>query len=120
MDFAVSRSQHWTVVSINGRSDAFTFPRLKCELDQLLAEGALCIAVEMAQAKFLSISTIDYFCRVAKTLQTQGGRFAVVGAGEKIKRNFAIFSQMPQILVVSKLAELPTNRAPDAYLEPAP
>jgi anti-anti-sigma regulatory factor len=107
MECGVSRSGNWTVIYVNGRSDSFHFPMLKAQIEDLLGTGVTFLAIDLSRTKFLSIATIDYINRLTQSIYSQGGRLALLGATEKIKRNLSIFADHLGLLIIPQGEGLP-------------
>jgi len=100
MSFEVSKNKSWVIFSIKDRLDAFNYDQFKSEMDKIVKEkGDHNLALQLSQTQFLSLPTIKYFSGVAEEIVKKGGKFALVGVPEKLKRQIDIFASLKPMMV---------------------
>ena len=99
MSFEVSKNKSWIIFSIDDRLDAFNHTQFKKEMDKVLQNKPANVALQLTNTQFLSLPTIKYFSGIAEELSQRGGKFALVGTPEKIKRQIDIFASLKPMLV---------------------
>ncbi len=90
----------WLYIPAPGRLDAFNFEVTKKEIDELCSRCTQ-IAFDVAGAQFVSIPMIKYLHALALDLTRKGGRLALVGTTEKLKRQISIFASTDPIMFLS-------------------
>lgn len=91
LDFV--RKNDWYYVPAPGRLDAFNFELTKNRLEEL-SKSANKIALDVSSAHFVSIPMIKLIHSLASELARKGGRLALVGTTEKLKRQIHIFASL--------------------------
>ncbi len=99
MAFEVSKNKTWVVFSIDERLDAFNSEGFKSEMDKVVKGKASNVAIRLKNTRFISLPVIKYFSSVAQELDRKGGKLALVGSPEKIKRQIDIFASLKPMLV---------------------
>ena len=99
MAFEISKNKSWVIFSIKDRLDAFNHQEFKSEMDKVVKNKSANIALQLTNTDFLSLPTIKYFSGIAEELSQTGGKFALVGTPEKIKRQIDIFASLKPMLV---------------------
>ena len=99
MSFEVSQKKDWTVFSVEDRLDAFNGESFKAKMDKVMKKKASNVALELTNAQFISLPMIKYFSGVADQINEKGGKFALVGTPEKLKRQIDIFASLKPMLV---------------------
>ncbi len=101
MRLEVVRKKDWTYVPAPGRLDAFNFELTKSELEALAAEAKQ-IAIDVSSAHFVSIPMIKFIDSLARDMVRRGGRLALVGPTEKLKRRFDTFASLDPLTLYSR------------------
>ncbi len=83
-----------------GRIDAFNFAEAKAELVSAVADVNQ-VAYDVSGLQFMSLPMIQLLYKTAVELGQRGGRFALVGASEKIKRQFLIYASLDPFVCVT-------------------
>lgn len=100
MSFEIYQDKKWVIFSIKERLDAFNYQEFKAEMDKILREKKTShVALQLSHIHFLSLPTMKYFSEVAQQLVEQGGKLALVGTPEKIRRQIDIFATLKTMLV---------------------
>ncbi|MCB9025549.1 MAG: STAS domain-containing protein [Bdellovibrionaceae bacterium] len=100
MSIEVSKNKSWVIFLIKDRLDESNFKEFTSEMDKIVQEKSNPnIALQMSEIEFLSLPTIKYFSVIAEGLVKKGGKFALVGVSEKIKRQIDIFASLKPMLV---------------------
>jgi len=94
MGFEVSNNNDWVVLSIEDRIDSFNYDDFKSEMEKLVDKKKARVALKLNRAQFLSLSSIKYFSDVARRLEQKGGKLALLGTPEKLKRQIHIFASL--------------------------
>jgi anti-anti-sigma factor len=81
----------WVYVPAPGRLDAFNFEAAKKELEDV-ARRTKQIAIDVSTVHFVSIPMIKFIHSLASEVARKGGRLALVGPTEKLKRQIHIFA----------------------------
>ena len=80
--------------------DAFNYKEFKSEMDKVVKEKSHHnVAIHLSQTEFISMPSIKYFSGVAEEIVQNGGKFALVGIPEKIKRQIDIFASLKPMLI---------------------
>jgi anti-anti-sigma regulatory factor len=103
MAFEVIHVQDWVYVPAPGRMDSFNFETTKRNLESLCQQTKR-VALDVSAAHFVNIPMIRFLHEMAKDLNRAGGRLALVGPSEKLKRQFCIFASLDQVEVFSQEA----------------
>ena len=99
MSFEVIKNRSWVIFSIKERLDAFNYEDFKSEMDKVIKDKNAKVALQLTNTEFLSLPTIKYFSVIAEELCDGGGKFALVGTPEKIKRQIDIFASLKPMLI---------------------
>lgn len=102
----VRNQNNWVILAILGRIDSFNFQIFKDQLEDLKKVGHRQVAIDLSQAKFLSLPTIKLLADLATDLQQNEGKFALMAASEKLKRQIDIYASLTPMRVVRNSAEL--------------
>lgn len=102
----IKQQNEWTILAILGRIDSFNFQEFLAQVEGLKAAGRRQVAVDLSQAKFLSLPTIKLLADLATNLQQNDGNFALLAASEKLKRQIDIYASLTPMRVVRSSAEL--------------
>lgn len=102
MGLEVIQKKNWFYVPAPGRLDAFNFELTKTELEALAAEAKQ-IAIDVSSAHFVSIPMIKFIDSLARDLVRRGGRLALVGPTEKLKRRINTFASLDPLTVYSSV-----------------
>jgi anti-anti-sigma factor len=99
-------------ISLTGRLDSNTAPRLDEELDRLLAGTPLLrLVFDLSHLEYLSSAGIRCFVRARKIIEPRGGRVAVVNPQPGVRKVLDIVKAIPSGGIFKDVAEL------DAYLD---
>ena len=90
----------WTYITPRARIDAFNFSEAKAELTSA-ALTVKQIAYDMSGLQFMCLPMIQLLYKTAKELGQRGGRLALIGSNEKLKRQFLIYASLDPFLWVS-------------------
>jgi len=85
------------LVNVKERVDAFNFDEAKARFTQAYELGRKFMAIDLTQAPFLSLQSIKFIHSLAVELEGRGGRLALIGPGQKIKRQIDIFASLDPI-----------------------
>jgi anti-anti-sigma factor len=98
-------------ITLRGRLDSLTAPKLDAELAPLLGASALTSLVfELQGLEYISSAGIRSILRARKAIEGRGGRVAIVNAQPPVLKVFEIVKALPADQVFASEAEL------DAYL----
>ena len=99
-------------VSLRGRLDSLTAPKLDTELAPLLETPAITSLVfHLERLDYISSAGIRCVIRARKALEARGGRVAIVNPQPAVLKVFEIVKALPNDQVFASQAEL------DAYLD---
>jgi anti-anti-sigma factor len=99
-------------VTLRGRLDSLTAPKLETELAPLLeAQAITSLAFYLDRLDYISSAGIRCIMRARKTLEARGGRVAIVNAQPAVLKVFEIVKALPADQIFASQAEL------DAYLD---
>lgn len=101
MAIEVIQKSDWVYVPAPGRLDAFNFDTAKRELEHA-ASQARQIAIDVSGAHFVSIPMIKFIHSLASEMVRRGGRLALVGTTEKLKRQIHIFASLDPFVLYSQ------------------
>lgn len=108
----------WQVISVLSRLDAETLSMLMTDIHECLATGARRIALDLTKNEFFSLNAIQLCVGLARDLDADEGRLALVGCGERTKKHFDVYGSLKQITVVRTLAELVAGNASSLVIRP--
>ncbi len=91
MALETTERKDWTCVSAPGRWDAFNFEDTKTSIDTIVSTTNK-FAINMSGIQFVNLPMIQYLYKVAVTLKDKGGALVIIGASEKLKKQFRIFA----------------------------
>ena len=99
-------------VTLKGRLDSLTAPRLDAELAPVLeAPDVKSLVFHLDRLEYISSAGIRCIMRARKTLEARGGRVAIVNAQPAVLKVFEIVKALPADQIFASQAEL------DAYLD---
>ena len=99
-------------VTLKGRLDSLTAPRLDAELAPILeAPDVKSLVFHLDRLEYISSAGIRCIMRARKALEARGGRVAIVNAQPAVRKVFEIVKALPSDQVFASQAEL------DAYLD---
>lgn len=101
MALEIVQKNDWHYVPAPGRLDAFNFELTKQRLEDL-ARSAHLIAIDVSTVHFVSIPMIKLIHSLASELARKGGRLALVGSTEKLKRQIHIFASLDPLTFYSQ------------------
>lgn len=81
----------WLYIPAPGRLDAFNFDQTKQFIEEVRPRTKQ-IAFDVREAHFVSLPMIKYLHGLALELSRAGGRLALVGTTEKLKRQISIYA----------------------------
>lgn len=90
----------WNYLLAPGRVDAFNFAEAKAELVSA-ATGAKQIAYDVSGLQFMCLPMIKLLYKTAVDLGQRGGRLALIGSTEKLKRQFLIYASLDPFLCLT-------------------
>lgn len=106
MAIEIQEKKDWVLIGVPDRLDSFNYEIFKKDLAIVLEEKeSKRIALNVARSQFISLPSIKYLSSIAEGLQSDGGRFALVGSTEKLKRQFHIFASLESIDVFRSIAD---------------
>jgi anti-anti-sigma factor len=76
------------VVRVAGRMDAESAPQFQSACEQCIREGAIHLAVDVAELQYVSSMGLRSFLIVAKALQSGGGTMMLCGLRGMVKEVF--------------------------------
>ena len=79
-----------TIIDLRGEVDAFTAPKLKQEIINLIEGGTTRLAVNLANVKYLDSTGLGVLIGGLKRLRESEGNLVLVGPGMRILRIFEI------------------------------
>lgn len=100
MNLSYQQKKDWIYISAPGRWDAFNFNESKAEIENL-ANRHRQLAINVAEVQFISIPMIKLIHSIATSVSQKGGRLALVGATERMKRQFHIFASLDPLKLYS-------------------
>ena len=99
-------------VTLKGRLDSLTAPKLDAELAPVLgAPDVTSLVFHLERREYISSAGIRCIMRARKALEARGGRVAIVNAQPAVLKVFEIVKALPADQVFRNQAEL------DAYLD---
>jgi anti-anti-sigma regulatory factor len=101
MAIEVTQKNGWSYLPAPGRLDAFNFELTKTEIEQIAAQSQQ-IAIDVSGAHFVSIPMIKFLDSLAREMVRKGGRLALVGPTEKLKRQISIFASLDPLTVFTQ------------------
>jgi sigma-B regulation protein RsbU (phosphoserine phosphatase) len=99
-------------VTLRGRLDSLTAPKLDAELAPVLeAQAVTSLVFHLDRLEYISSAGIRCIMRARKALEARGGKVAIVNAQPAVLKVFEIVKALPSDQVFASQAEL------DAYLD---
>ena len=96
----------WFIQPLGERVDCFNQSSFKGDLENLIENGSVQIALDLTQTRFLSFLAIKMLAKWADMLKARGGHLMLIGPSEKLKRQIGIYASLENMLVM-KASELP-------------
>jgi anti-anti-sigma factor len=96
----------WAIVFVTGRIDSFNSQDFERELDSVLAQGQLQLAVDLSGTRFICLPIIKRLTAVASELKARSGHFALLGASERLKRQIDIYATLNPMQVARTFSDL--------------
>lgn len=105
-EFNVEQLRTWTVLSIQGRVDAFNVREMTTLLMGLAEEAPGALAIDLGEAEFLSFQFIRHISAVAESFLKKGVQLSLVAPSEKLKRQMEIFAKIEHMVIYRSVDEL--------------
>ena len=99
------------VLVLNGSIDNATCPKLKQQIDELLAGDIKTLVLDLEDLKFMSSVGVGLVNNTKNLLKKKSAEFAMVNPSPQIKKVFEIMSLLPEMNVFNNTDEL------DSYLD---
>lgn len=96
----------WGIFEVEGSVDSIHTRVFVDSLSSYLNQGQKNCILDLSKAPFLSIGAIRYINQAAQYLEASGGKFALLGASDRVKRHIDIFVSWKKIKEISSLWEL--------------
>jgi anti-sigma B factor antagonist len=85
MEFVITEYKHCDLLSISGRVDSYTSPRIEDALNALLADGHCNIVIDLKDVSYLSSSGMLTFINALKQCkQANKGRIVLTNVSERV------------------------------------
>lgn len=101
MSIEIHKKNDWIYIPAPGRMDAFNFEIAKTEIEQAAGQARQ-LALDVSGAHFISIPMIKFIDSLAREMVRRGGRLALIGPTEKLKRQFRIFASLDPITLMTQ------------------
>ena len=98
-DYSIQEESGWEIFSLKGRVDAFNFEDVKMALIRASQKKPHHFALDLQEAEFMCIPFIKAMAEVAKKLNQQGFKLALISPSEKMKRQIDIFATLDEMVV---------------------
>lgn len=89
----------WIIQRLGERIDSFNQDEFKSDMEGVLEKGALLVALDLQNTKFLSFPCIQMIVAWAGRLRSQGGRMMLIAPSEKLKRQIFIYGSLDHLIV---------------------
>lgn len=96
----------WGIFEIDGTVDSVHTRIFIDALAAYLNNGHRNIIIDLAKAPFLSIGAIRYINQVSQNLESAGGRMALMGANDRIRRHIDIFVSWKKLREINSIWEV--------------
>jgi anti-anti-sigma factor len=106
MDLTDSTRGKWTVITVSGRIDATTAPRLDAALQDAIRAGRMWLALDLAGAPYLSSAGLRVFLSALKAVQAGGGGMALAGLPDPVREVLEVAGFLTILPVVAGLPDL--------------
>jgi len=93
------------VVGVRGDVDVLSSPRLRDCLKTAVSDGCTDVVLDLSGCHLLDSTGLGVIDATVRTLRRRGGRLAVAGAAERIRRLFAVTKLDRRVSVVGTLEE---------------
>lgn len=91
MEISITEHSHCNQVSISGRIDSYSTPRIKSVLNSIVENGQHNIVIDLEDVNFLSSSGILTFVNVQRELKQQNnGKLVFINVSDLVFSNFKI------------------------------
>lgn len=100
MTLDVSVFLDWILLRFPDRVDALNIHGMINAVEAELSKDRR-IAFDMRQVQFINLQALKYLHEVAVELNQSGGRVALVGPSEKLKRQFTLFAALEPFKIIS-------------------
>ncbi len=105
-DWDIRCEADWVILTVKGRVDSFNSELFSQQLKELVATGSSNVALDLSQARFMSLPLIKELTKMADDLKSQGRKMALMRASEKLKRQIDIYASLDNMRVVRAESEL--------------
>lgn len=107
----IRREENYCQVTLMGRLDAFNYQDFVKELHSINISQVEEFAVDLRAVQFLCLPGIKYLSGLSEKVGQAGGLMSIIGASEKLKRQFEIFASLDDIDFFRDQAEMKRRRA---------
>ena len=98
-------------VTLRGRLDSVTTPRLDAELAPVLDRPTVTsLVLRLQDLQYISSAGIRCLVRARKVIEARGGRVAIVGAQPSVRKVLEIVKAVPADQIFASQAELDAHR----------
>jgi anti-anti-sigma regulatory factor len=97
MPIDIESRESWLKIRVSGRTDCFNFEETKANLSEAAHSGKP-VALDVSGAEFLNMKMIKFVHGLALEMREKGHAVALVGASEKLKKQFRVFASLDPML----------------------
>ncbi|MES2965751.1 MAG: STAS domain-containing protein [Bdellovibrionota bacterium] len=117
----IVKPDSWSKILLKPRVDSFNQGELLGELKEIVDSGAIRVALDLRQNRFVSVAVIKACVETARKLADAGGELALVGCPERTKRHFEVFGTLDEIRIARTEEQLESGaRRPRSTKASAP
>ncbi len=87
------------VLSLEGEIDLHASPRVKEQLEPLIARKPPRLVIDLSQVSYIDSSGLALFIETLQRIQAYGGKFALCGLGPSVRNIFDI-SRLDQVFTI--------------------
>ena len=85
MNIQTKQTDKTTVVAASGKIDAMTAPAFETSITGLIADGQLCLVLDLRGVDYISSAGLRVILASAKSLKGKGGKLLLANAGGPVK-----------------------------------
>ncbi len=90
MNIQTRQAGRATVIAVFGKVDAMTAPAFETSVSDLIAEGQLCLAIDLGGVEYISSAGLRVILAAAKALKAKDGMLLLANARGPVQEVFEI------------------------------
>ena len=109
MEISFAQKNNWTIVTVEGRMDTVSAPDFDCKVQEMIAEGAKRLVVDLSGLEYISSAGLRCILVAGKSATATGGQLCCCGLQGVVKKVFDISGFTTLFPVYGSLEEVFTQ-----------